>query len=221
MASTKAELEQHRSEYYRVLDEARSAEEMRLYAKAVELAWASCHHIEGMMQFERKHLQKEFASIGAIDLVLKYAPLIFDFHHLDKLESMLKESRRIEKGTTVSLSEKLAKARAKMWSAHRLWDYLEQHPEVKQDELRRSLGGDQEEWRTITESWDRMGLLRRVPQGQSYGLTLSTRMGEVVSAKCPACGGVADGPKAMFLEKLPCPMCRRSVLFVLLLNSRA
>jgi hypothetical protein len=86
---------------------------------------------------------------------------------------------------------------------------------VEQETLRLALGGEQERWRAVAEAWERMGLLGRVRAGRTYTLTLSTRMGEVVRGKCPACGRVDEAPKAMFLEPLACGGCRMRVLFVL------
>jgi DNA-binding IclR family transcriptional regulator len=103
-----------------------------------------------------------------------------------------------------------------MWANHRLWAYLEKHGEVRQDQLRQLLGGDQDHWRWLSESWEHMGLVSRTPEGGSYRVRLSTRMGQVVPAKCPSCGKVSEAPKAMFLEKMTCLDCNKRVLFVLL-----
>jgi hypothetical protein len=97
-----------------------------------------------------------------------------------------------------------------------MWDHLEQNPETRQDELRKSLGGEQDQWRSLAELCERMGLLQRVPQGNSYQLALCTRLGEVVPGKCPACGAISDAPKAMLLEPLICPDCHKEVSFVIL-----
>jgi hypothetical protein len=170
-----------------------------------------------MMQYERRFEKKEtIKSIEGMDLVLKYAPLLLDFISLDRLASLLASRRRIDKNTTESYSDKLAEARARMWDVHRLWGHLERNPQTRQDELAGVLGGDQNEWRSVAEAWEKMGLLTRSPEGRSYCLTLSTRMGEVVPAKCSACGVVSEAPKAIFLEKLSCPDCDATAVFVLL-----
>jgi uncharacterized OB-fold protein len=67
----------------------------------------------------------------------------------------------------------------------------------------------------VAEAWERMGLVRRTPAGGSYRLALSTRTGQVVSGKCPACGHVADAPKAMFFEPMTCPACSINATFVI------
>ena len=68
------------------------------------------------------------------------------------------------------------------------------------------------------EAWEKMGLVERTPepQGNSYRVALATRMGQVISAKCPSCGEIAQAPKAMFLEPTPCPHCNSAESFVFL-----
>lgn len=212
----KTEMEAHHQKYQDLMSEALSAGKNGSYRKAVELALSSWDHIDGMMQYQRKYEAAEFTSIGAIDLILKYAPLLFDFRSLDRLELLLKDRRRIEKHTFESLGDKLAEARSLMWDAHRLWDYLEFHPDARQDELRERLGGSQDRWRSLATEWEAMGLLRRTADGRSYRLALCTRMGQIVPAKYSACGAVTEAPKAMFLEELTCPECRAKVSFVIL-----
>jgi len=216
MAMTKAEMEYHQQCYHSLMAIARASEQAGMYRVAVEKALASWEHVDGMMQYARKYENKEFSSVPAIDLILKYAPLLLDFGSLDALERLLKDCRRIEKNTSDSMGDKLTSARAFLRDAHRLWDHLEWNPGARQDELRRLLGGDQDRWRGMAEAWDRMGLLRREPEGGSYRLSLFTRMGEVVPAKCPACGNVFEAPKSMCLEEMACPECKASVLFVIL-----
>jgi len=217
MAMTKGDMEQHERQYASMMKEARAAERAGLYQRAVKAALASWEHIDGMMQYERRYREnQEFASILAIDMTLRYAPLLLDFESLAALESLLKVCRRIEKNTSESLADKLAAARARMRRTHRLWNHLERNPGTRQDELRRLLGGDQDEWRRMAEDWEKMGLLQRRSEGGSYRLALTTRMGQIVPAKCPACGKVVEAPKTMCLDNATCPECDASVVFVLL-----
>jgi hypothetical protein len=148
--------------------------------------------------------------------VLRYAPLLFYSEYLNKLETLLLEYKRIERNTRADIAAKMAVARAKMWSNHRLWEYIESNPETRQDELRLTLGGDQDYWRSIAEAWDKMGLLRRIPEGGSYRLALRTRMGQIIQAKCSSCGESVEMPKAMVLEQLDCPACSRRAWFVIM-----
>lgn len=208
-------MESARDEYYARMERAHAAERDGLYRIAVEWALSAWGFIDGMMQFERRYEKKEFASVVAIDIVLRYAPLLLDSKSLDTLESLLRESKRIERITSDDMGEKLATAREQMWLNHRLWSHLEATPGARQDELRQVLGGEQHYWRDVSEIWAKMGLLKRQPDGGSYRLNFSTRMGELTHGKCPACGKVVEAPKAMFFDDLTCPQCRTSAAFVL------
>jgi hypothetical protein len=213
---TKAELEHHWNEYNTCMQQALLAETRGLYRAAIESALTSWPHVDGMLQYEHKYMHRDLASVPAIDVVLKYAPLLLDFHSLNALGDLLTSQKRIEKNTSESSVERLTAARTQLWDNHRLWTHLENHSDFRQDELRRVLGGNQDYWRSLAERWEAMGLVRRTPEGGSYRLKLSTRLGEVVFGKCPSCGAVLDAPKAMFLEPTHCPACRVSVSFVIL-----
>lgn len=217
----KTEMEHHHSEYHAWVDRANLAENQGLYPKAIEAAMRAWEHIDGMIQYERKYgLYKErdepFGRIPAIELVLRRAPLLLNFEALNALESLLQQCPRVARSSSGCLADDLASARKRMWLGHRLWDHLERNPDARQDELRQTLGGDQGNWRSLAEEWESMGLLRRRPEGGTYRLTLSTRMGEEVRAKCPSCGQVAEGSKAVFLEMMFCSKCSATALFVIL-----
>lgn len=216
MAMKKADMEFHQGEYLSLMRQVREAQRQGLYRRAIELALATWEHVDGMMQYERKYRDASFDSIESIDFVLRFAPLLFDFPSLHSLEVLLKRQKRIERDTSDDLGARLEQARGLMAEAHRMWTHLERNPDARQDELATILGGDQRRWRSMAEAWEAMSLLRRTPDGGSYRLALSTRMGEVVSAKCSSCGGKADAPKAMFLEMLRCPHCRSTAHFVIL-----
>ena len=216
MPMTKAEMEAHHRQYQALMSQARTAEESGSYAEAIEKALACSEHIDGMMQYERRFMQREFKSIGAIEMTAKYAPLLFDKASLAKMENLLKEYRRIEKNTSEQMGDKVAEAREMMREAHRLWNHIEKHPGCRQDELRRLFGGKQEQWRSIAEVWEKMGLIRRTPKDGSYCLAVSTRMDEPVRSKCPACAHVMESTKVKCLGEVACPQCKTSVVFVIL-----
>ncbi len=216
MAMKKAEMEEHASEYYAHMAAARAADGKGLFRVAVQAAKAAWAHVDGMMQYEQKYQDREFTSVPAIDLVLRYAPLLLDHASLAELESLFENYRRITKKTTDNLHSRLQEGRERIWANHRLWSHLELHPETRQDALRGALGGSQEYWRSVAEAWERMGLLCRTHDGASYRLALATRMGQVVSGKCPHCGRIAQAPKAMLLEQTTCPYCHATVHFVIL-----
>ncbi len=214
--ATKAELEQQKTFYYAVLRKAQVAEAAGRLREAVELAVSSWPYVDGMMQFERKYEEREFRSIGTIDVVLKLAPLLLHSPSLDDLAVLLKSQKRIDKNASDDLAARLEESRQRMWSAHQLWSHLEQHPGARQDELSKSLGGDQDAWRALAETWERMGVIARTPEGGSFRLLLRTRMHTLARAKCPSCGLVAKASKSRLLEPQSCPKCQKTSELVLL-----
>lgn len=216
MAMKKAEMAAESLQYRILIDRAAAAERSGLYREAMRSAVAAWPYVDGMVLHARKYGDAEVTAIAAIDLVLRYAPLLLDTAPLDDLERLLAGYKRVLKDAYAPLAERLAQARSQIWENHRLWTHLERHPAAEQDRLREALGGDQARWRAVAEAWERMGLLTRAPLGRSYALTLATRMGEVIRGKCPRCGRVEQAPKAMFLEPVTCPKCKVPVSFVLL-----
>jgi len=216
MAMTKAEMERHSTQYQTVLTDVRHAIQAGDYKKGIALAISAWDHIDGMMQYERKYGGHESVDVEAIDTVLKFAPILFDFESLDKLESLLKNQRRIEKNASANLTNLRVKATELMWDLHRLWGHLEHNPGQRQDELGRTFGGDQDRWRGLAETWEKIGLLSRIPEGDSYRLSFSTRMDEPALAKCPSCAAVGKAHKSQFLNEVSCPKCHTVVSFVLL-----
>ena len=209
-------MENHRAQYNDLMGDVRSSEQKGDYFEAVRLALSSWKHVDGMMQYERRYQDREFSSIEAVDVILKHAPLLFDFQALDEVESLLKTQRRIERNTSDDLADRLARARMLMWDAHRMWDHLERHSKANQRELRRALGSDQHRWRSLAETWEEMGLISRKPEAGSHRLSLSTRMSEVILGKCSSCGVVVQAAKSKFLAERTCPKCITRVLFVIL-----
>lgn len=211
----KSEMEQSFAEYHARVSTARSSLGRGEYRAALDAAVSAWERVDGMMQHARKYGSGDVDGVEAFDLALEYAPLLLDRQLLAKLETFLEANRQIVRRTS-DIKTDLANARGHMWDNHRLWSYLEGHPGVRQDGLAKELGGEQEYWRTVVHGWNRMGLVRRVREGSTYRLWLVTRLGALICGKCSACGFTAEAPKAMLLEEMACPKCRKNVSFVLL-----
>ena len=168
------------------------------------------------MQYGRKYEQIEFQGIETIDIILTRAPLLLDSASLEQLEALLIEQKRIDKNASDDVAAELSRAVALLWDCRRLWNHLEANLSTRQDSLRRTLGGDQEAWRAIAETWEQLGLLRRTPEGGSYRLEFHTRMDEPIAAKCGRCGVTVKGTKSKLLEPRTCPKCKSTAEFTLL-----
>lgn len=216
MAIAKAELAQHAAAYRASMEAAEAAEAKGVYRDVIRHAVSAWDYVDGMLQFANKYENREPPNVPAIDLALKYAVLLLDLKTVDACEAFLSRSKHIEKRTTDNLPGKLSVAREALWGNHRFWTHLEQSLDVRQDQLHYKLGGDPAHWRSVVKAWERMGLITRVPIGKTALLSLATRLGQVVPAKCSSCGEIAEAPKAMFLEPMSCPACKSESSFVLL-----
>jgi hypothetical protein len=214
MALKKAEMESHREQYHQHVAQARAAVEEGRFSDALKLAASSWGYVDGMMQYERKYEGKEFESVEGIDIVLEYAPLLLDFELLERLGELLKAQRRIDKIASDDLSERLDRARALMWEAHRFWNYLEASADDSTANTDRD--ADPASWPTIAVKWERMQVVQRTSSRKAYAYSLCTRMDEAVLGKCPKCGAHARSRKARLLEEAPCPKCKAMATFVLI-----
>ncbi len=221
MAMKKADMEAHHSQYGDLMSEVRLAQEIGNFLKALDAAKSAWPYIDGMMQYERRFNQKEFTTIEAIDVVLEYAPLLFDIQSLCELEKLLKGSRRIEKNTTEVLKERLVEARSMTWEAYHLWEQLESRGEVRLDVLQDSLEREANRWHHVAFAWEQMGIIERQPEVNSDRFALRTRMDALTLAKCPKCGVVVRAAKAKFLREQSCPKCKTKHLFVILVKKPA
>jgi hypothetical protein len=220
MARTKTELEADFTQYRAIMDQVRSACHASDYQRAVELAISAWGSIDGMVQYERRYCnRKDHSTIESIDCVLRYAPLLFDFESLDKFAAFLKSRRTIGQNSAADFAQRLADARSLMEDALRLWNHLEQQGECRQDKLRSDLGGDQDSWRSMAETWERMGLIQRAPDGGSYRLKLTTQPDQQMRGKCPSCGVTGKAPQLRLLDTITCPKCHAAVHFVLMSES--
>jgi hypothetical protein len=210
----KVELEAHSTAYLHGLTAAKAFQQNGLYKLALNAAVATWDHIDGMLQYDARFASNSVTRIEAIDLVLNYAPLLLDYKRITTLEAFCKSCRRLTKNDAFDVENQIVDARTRLWENHRLWSHLADNGDSLQSELRQKLGGDQDRWRSVSEAWEKMGLVRRTPYQNSYWLRLSTSMGQLVPAKCSRCGCREEAPKAMFLEKMKCSKCRVSSLFV-------
>jgi hypothetical protein len=217
MAKNKAQLQREAGHYRASVEDMHAAHREGRYADAVGIATKGSQYVDGTMQYERRFESRdERKGIETIHYIFQYAPLVFDKVALETIADLLKSQKRIAKNTTADLSGELDSAIELMWDAHRLWSLLEQVPDAPQDKLRVTLGGDQDRWRAISESWSHMGLVHRVPERGSYRISLVTRITAEVRGKCSGCGATGKAAMGTFLEDLTCPKCKTTAKFVML-----
>jgi hypothetical protein len=211
----KSEMAEMAANYHDRVTRARQAGEDGDYAGAIKRAASAWGLVDAMLKHDRSE-SRESESIEAFDLVAEYAPPAMDFRSLNDLETFLSENKRLARFADGQPTARLTKARALMWDAHRLWTEIERSPGLLQSSLPSRFGKPASHWTSIVAAWNKMRLVERQPDGSSFRLSLATRLGQLVSGKCPGCGHKEEVPKAMFLDKLKCPQCMARVLFVIL-----
>ena len=210
---TKAELESAHREYGIMAQGAIYAEQAGIYRLVVDRAVAAWQYVDGMLQFEKRYLENDSPNIAAVELVLKYAPVLLDFATLNRLESFLSENRRVKRLVEAGADDCIAEARARMWNAHMIWSELEANPGSRAVELHARLALPTKFTTFVLSCWTTSGLVLQLGRGE---LSLSTQLGRVVPAKCSSCGKMTEAPKAMLLESVDCPECGQQASFVLL-----
>lgn len=217
MPKNKAQLQWEAGHYRASVEVMQAAHREGRYAEAVGIASKASEFIDGMMLYERRFESRdERKKIETIHYIFQYAPLVFEKSSLESVGDLLKSQKRIAKNTTTDLVGELEKAIGLMWDAHRLWNLLDRAGETAQDELRLMLGGNQERWRAISESWSHMGLVHRIPERGSYRISLVTRIAAEVRGKCSGCGAMGKAAMGTFLQDLTCPKCKATSKFVML-----
>ncbi|MGE3316577.1 MAG: hypothetical protein AB7O26_15785 [Planctomycetaceae bacterium] len=201
-------MENHRANYHERIVMSRDAEREARYGEAVHLAKSAWKYIDGMMRYERKYLQQEFDSIDAIDIVLQYAPVVFDHESLFELDAFLKKNERIAKQVALDLDAELRAAHRLMGQAVKLWSRLEVDGKIE--------GNHPAELSPIAEAWREMGVVRKLTDHGLDNLEFVTLLNTPARGKCPRCAAVVQATKSKLLEELRCPGCREMVEFVLI-----
>ncbi|MGC4002557.1 MAG: hypothetical protein QM811_05195 [Pirellulales bacterium] len=214
MATTKSDLEASYNAYHSGFTFCKLHLQENRYAQAVELASTTFPHLEGMIHFEKKYNKIDIDDIGVINLIIRFAPVVLDIESLSALEIVLLNNKRIKKIANRDYLSELEFAKTKLYEANRLWMGLENRKINFQADIGKTLGGDQDWWRWLCECWELAGLIHRVPQSNSYKISLASYMHEVVSGKCPTCGACASGKQSLFWDSVKCPKCTNQVYFV-------
>jgi hypothetical protein len=220
MAKTKAELAADVEHYHRGVSAMRKAHNEERYLDAIRIALDTTQFADGMIQFERRFEKRtDREDVEILHYIFRYAPLLFDLASLTSIKQLLKAQKRIDKNTAADFAQEVDNAFALLWDAHRLWGFLETEREVAQDKLRLNLGGDQDRWRSIAETWEQMGVIRRVPERGSYRISFVTNLTAAARGKCSNCGAVGKASIVLFLEDIHCPRCNATSTFVILAAS--
>src|SRR5262245_41640487 len=144
------------AEYHALVNRAKDEISRHSYMPALRSIVQAWDHLAQCMEYEQKHEGREFSNIESIDLALKYAPLVFATYVLDKLQSLLKSKRRIDRDASDDLAAMLADARARLDDARRLWNEIERVPGRNRSAVYESLGQPKRRWEGLIRDWQTM-----------------------------------------------------------------
>jgi hypothetical protein len=204
-------MQSHDAQYHRLMLEVKLALDSGRYSKAVILAAESFPHIDRMLRYQSQSESRKLDAVPAIEAVLFYAPLVFDYRSINALGDLLRSFKRVDNYFDRTLGERLETARKRMWENHRLWSQLDSAGHLSESDVRPQ---GRAPWASLNE-WEKMGVVVSTSLGVSGCFQLTTRMGEMVFAKCSSCGRTSEGPKAAFLEPTRCDACRSTSSFVI------
>lgn len=219
MAKTKAELESDRDRYQNALNSAIQAEQRENYESVLVHALSSLPYIEGMLQHLRRYEKRQEDVVLCIELIAKYAPVLFHAQSINELEVFMKNKKRIFSKMKTDPVELILSAREVMQKSYLLWDYIDNmNNNVDISRIPKALGGRKKEWDKIISLWLKIGILRIASNGHE-NVSLVTRLYDPISAKCPSCGAVAKARKVKFLKEQQCPRCKSEEMFVIIANN--
>ena len=211
---TKAEMQEHWRRYTAFIRQARDAEKQVDFSHVLGHAEASWVHIDGMLRHASKEHGATELELDGIVLVLQYAPVLFDYEVLGRLEQFLAGKRRITKSSTSDLIDDLADAHAFMRRARVVWDELERRRRWPVHTLRQRFSGSDDEWCHIIGTWKSMNALHAISANGVACVMLATIMDDPIVAKCPHCGKPARRTRSQSLAQTQCETCRRPGVFV-------
>lgn len=208
----KAELQASRAVYDDLVSKAHEAEGEGRFDDAVRLARLAWHHLEAMLKFERKYEHAEFESVPCIDLVLKYAPLLFDWTALTELGTLLRGRKSIDRIASDDLASRLSEALVVFREAHQVWNELENASVADAAKVSIATAIDPRRRKALIDAWVSMKLVRR----EGGATRIATDPDERVRAKCPGCGVVVGGLMFDVLSDQECPRCKGRHVFCIL-----
>jgi hypothetical protein len=207
--ATKVELEAALNRCVEAYETARKAAAAHDYAAAVKAAEASLPDAWQAVAFLRRFREVEKPGLPGVELLLKYAPVVFAWRALDAVEAWFNDANRKDKKAYAHLTADLAAARQALAEAARLWDELDSPLGCPVSRASSPAAV------AALDAWVAMGAVRvQGPAGFGAGRHVSHPTGRF-EARCGSCGESHRASLSDFLNPVTCPGCRRASEFVL------
>jgi hypothetical protein len=118
---TKRELEDSFHQYRGFCRQAVEAERHHAYSDVLQLAGHALPYLRDAIAFQRRYEKIEKPSLKAVDLLLRYAPALFDVGALDQIERWFAGANRVERKLYANLPDQIHSARAELRNGIESW----------------------------------------------------------------------------------------------------
>lgn len=215
--ATNAEKLEHAKFYDHYLLQANTEIAAGNYFLAVQYCVASFEYINLMMQHEQKQNDREFETIETIEIVLKYAPALFDAESLASLAKILKSQKRIDKHATDDLAAKTSEAIELIQVAYTVWNKLQNNTQHNLAQVLKSVSAESlARIEEVVRIWSHQGYVQLHQLEDEIIPCISNPQEVSVKGKCPSCGVLVNGKKYHFWRANKCPKCHKESVFVIM-----
>ena len=209
------DMEFHHSELERIEDQIKEKETLLDFSTVFALCQASFLHVEPAFKFRKKRgITPESPALRSFSVLWKYGPPLFEYDALQAARDFIASTRFLARHENNYL-EPAEAAMAALETARVLWNCIESNPGFLQRSIRAELGLDQEQAVSIVELWERLAVVDRRPEQNSWRLYLRTVLTRDASGICMNCGLRVKGRKEILLKPVKCQRCSIASYFYL------
>jgi len=203
-----AEMEDHHGQL--VALEAKIAEMERnvKFPEIFQICEDSFPHIVPAIKFrKRREITPETPPLRLFGVLWKYGPPLFEHAALESALDFVRSTRLLAKHEDGYLQAAEA-AMEREEAARILWNHLDRQPGFLQRNIGQQLNLDRDVTVGILDVWEKLGVVARMPDKNTYKLYLGTRLDEETEGICLACGLRVKGRKYHLLKPVSCQRCK-------------
>lgn len=183
-------------------------EAARSYAQVVQALLAVLPDQHAAVSYQRRYLKSPAPVTPALDLILRYAPPMFQGGALTAVQQWYDSGTKTERAALPDFPAKIETARAVLAHAVQLWGVLAEHPTAI---LRPTATAHDA---AVLPIWISAGVIAQRPEDPATCSRVSDTRRPAV-AKCAGCGRERTALLAELLEPATCPACLHRCVFVL------
>lgn len=202
-----AEMEYHHDAFLASEQSIRAHVQARRFESVFSQCEDSLPHIVPAIRFRKKRdINPEVPSLRCINVVCKYAPLLFERDCLARVHDFITSNRALAKYDGDYLG-KVEMAIEQQETARILWNGIAAKPGFLQRNIRKQLGLDRDTVVAILGVWEELGVVCRTKSRGSYRIDFPSRLDAVTDGCCPKCGIRGKARKELFLKPVTCRKC--------------